>query len=108
MVDTGAGDTAVTLTGCLTLLQCENACTTQACVTMCEGNATTAAKALYKTLGDCIDLACPQTAGAVCAMASAACDACVMASQDPPMDAGDSGSQGMCYSQDQACANDAP
>ncbi len=113
-LDAGTGDTSTTgdsggaTTGCLGLLQCDNACTTQACSDACKANATTQGKSLYKALGDCIDLACPSTPGAVCETSGAACDKCVNDSQDPPTDAGDAGTAGMCYSQDQACVADTP
>ena len=87
--------TAVTFgVTCGDLIDCGNACTTQACLTACVKKGTTSAQSTYKALGDCIDKACPSATAVdggnnpACALDSTGklvdktkCDKCVSDSQ---------------------------
>jgi hypothetical protein len=105
--------------GCMDLIACSNACTTQACLTNCHNMATAQANALNKTLDDCIIQNCvtaPDGGTAPCAGTDqTACNTCVMNTQtgrsptgmtngtcSPPSDP----VCGLCVDQLIACAND--
>ncbi len=104
------GDGGLPALSCGDLITCDNACNTPSCSTACVKKATTTAQSLYKALGDCIDKVCPQSelgdggTAVACSYDSvgnyidqAACDACVMKSQD---------AGGACEAQLTACSND--
>jgi hypothetical protein len=95
---------------CGDLIDCGNACTTQACLTACVKKGTASAQAAYKALGDCIDTACPSAMAAdggtpmPCDFNAAgmlidktACDKCVSDTQ---------ATGGACKSKLDACAAD--
>jgi hypothetical protein len=97
-------------TTCGDLVDCGNACTTQACLTACVKKGSASAQAAYKALGDCIDVACPSQMAAdggtpqPCDFNAAgmlvdktACDKCVSDSQQ---------TGGSCKSKLDACAAD--
>ncbi|HXU73411.1 MAG TPA: hypothetical protein VN947_29025 [Polyangia bacterium] len=66
---------------CVGLNTCERACTTPACVFMCQSMATPSAKSLDSALQGCFNQFCPSGAGQVCdassGMVSAICMMCI-------------------------------
>ncbi len=80
---------------CGDLIDCGNACTTQACITACIKKGTSSAQSTYGALGDCIDKTCPSgtvadggaakpcdfNAAGTMLLDKTACDKCVSDSQ---------------------------
>jgi hypothetical protein len=107
------------LIGCMDLIACTNACTTQACLTKCHKMATTQANTLNKNLDDCITAFCvtaPDGGMGPCAGTDqTACNTCVMNSQSGKSPTGMTNGTctptsdpvcGFCVDQLIACAND--
>ena len=110
----------IQLIGCNDLITCDNACTTQACLTKCSKMATAQANSLNKALGNCIDAYCglaPDGGMGPCGTAGnqTACNACVMDTQQGTSPTGMTNGTcampsdpvcGFCIDQLIACSND--
>ena len=91
--------------GCNGLINCENNCTDQACIKMCQMEASPASNNIFQKLITCLFVqACPSSNSGVCDSTSANyvqanCDACLMKAQ---------AQGGACYTPLQNCIADKP